>query len=500
MTETAENMNDLFLARLSLPVRKCMASTARECAGNVAGALSLDQKETYRVKLAVDEAFCNAVEHFSGSADDERIHLEFSIRDGSLIISIRERGIPFDHARAERFTPGDPDSADKPGLGSLLMRQAMDSVELFVHGREGKEVRLTRKLAYGSLPPELAESKPARRGKRITVREPEVRLAREDELAEICRLAWRCYGFTQEAFLYDLDALTEKVRRREFKPVVGVDPESGALIGHAGFKYHDPAVKVPELGLAFVDPAYRSPDLPRKMARLLFDLAEEEGDRGVFDCSVTTHTFSQKGMHEMGSRPCCVMLGIAASGMRAKELATSRQEKGSVVNHYYPLDRTPATVYLPERHRAMARDIYGWMDLPREFGEPDGAPLSGGAEVNVFPLPDELNAAFIVAGAIGADTVREIAAGLRECRTRRMDAVYAFLPAGASAAPQVVEACERMGFFFAGLMPHIHSGQDRILLQYLDIHINLEAVRVYGDMTRKLFGYIRAEQRRVASL
>ncbi|XXJ17972.1 GNAT family N-acetyltransferase [Desulfovibrio caledoniensis] len=500
MTDTAENTTALFLAKLSLPVRKCMASTARECAGNVAGVLSMDEKETYRVKLAVDEAFCNAVDHFSGSADGERIHLEFSVRDGSLVISVRERGIPFDHAKAERFTPGDPDSADKPGLGSLLMQRAMDSVELFIHGREGKEVRLTRKLDYGSLPPELAETKPARRGKRITVPEPEVRPAREDELAEVCRLAWRCYGFTQEAFLYDLDALTHKVRAGEFKSVIGVDPDSGALIGHAGLKYHDPAAKVPELGLAFVNPAYRSPGLAPKMARLLFDMARAEGDRGVFDCSVTTHTFSQKGLQEeMGCRPCCLMLGIAASGMRVKELATSRQEKGSVVNHYFPFDRSPAVVYLPERHKAMARDIYGWMDLPREFGEPDDGPQPGESKVDVFPLPDELNVAFIVVGSIGADTVREIADGLRDCRAKRMDAVYAFLPAGVPASPQVVRACEAMGFFFCGLMPHIHDGQDRILLQFIDIPLNLEAVRVYGDMTRKLFGYIRAERNRVAS-
>ncbi|WP_338668846.1 GNAT family N-acetyltransferase [Pseudodesulfovibrio methanolicus] len=492
MTVTAEDTNELFLAKLSLPVRKCMANTARECAGNVAGVLSLDAKETYRVKLAVDEAFCNAVEHFAGSADDERIHLEFSVR---------ERGIPFDHAKAERFTPGDPDSADKPGLGSLLMQQAMDSVELFVHGREGKEVRLTRKIGYGALPPELVKTGPALRGKRrITVREPVVRLAREDELAEICRLAWRCYGFTQEDFLYDIDMLSKKVRAGEFKSVVGSDPESGALIGHAGLKYHNPAVKVPELGLAFVDPAYRSPGLAPKMVRLLFDMARSQGDRGIFDCSVTTHIYSQKGLQEeMGCRPCCVMLGIAASGMQAKELATSRQEKGSVVNHYFPFDRSPATVYLPERHRAMAGDIYGWMDLPRTFGEPDEGPLSGESKVSVFPLPDELNVAFIEVGAIGADTVREIADGLRECRNRRMDAVYAFLPAGVAASPQVVEACEGMGFFFAGLMPHIHEGQDRILLQYIDILLDLEAVRVYGDMTRKLFGYIRAEQKRVAA-
>ena len=499
MGETGER-DELFLAKLSLPVRRCMTGTAVECAGNVARLLSFDERETFRVKLAVDEAFCNAVDHFSGSADNERVHLEFTVQGDALVISIRERGIPFDHAKAERFTPGDPDSADRPGLGSLLMQQAMDSVELFVHGREGKEVRMTRKLRYGALPPELLETRPARRGQRPTVREPEIRLAREGELTEVCRLAWRCYGFTQEAFLYDLDALTKKVRSGEFRSVVGVDPESGSLIGHAGFKYHDPAVRVPELGLAFVDPAFRSPGLPQKMARLLFDLAEAEGDRGIFDCSVTTHTFSQKGMHDMGSRPCCLMLGIAASGMQAKELATSRQDKGSVVNHYYPLDRTPATVYLPERHREMAAEIYGWMDLPRTFGAPADAPPAGESVVHVFPLPDELNVAFIVVGAIGADTAREVAEALRGCREKRMDAVYAFLPAQNPAAPGLVEACEGLGFFLAGVMPHIHDGGDRILLQYVDIPLDYEAIRVYGDMTRRLYDYIRSEQQRVTAL
>ncbi|WP_207263779.1 GNAT family N-acetyltransferase [Desulfovibrio sp. Huiquan2017] len=501
MPHSEKAPNELFLAKLSLPVRKCMSKTAVECAGNVAGVLSLDKKETYRVKLAVDEAFCNAVDHFSGSADEERVHLEFSVRGDALVISIRERGIPFDHSRAERFSPGDPDSVDKPGLGSLLMHQAMDSVELFIHGREGKEVRLTRKLRYGNLPQELLDTRDTRRGRpRTTVREPEVRLAREDELAEVCRLAWRCYGFTQEAFLYDLDALTAKVRGGEFKSVVGVDPASGALIGHAGLKYHDPTVRVPELGLVFVDPAYRAPTLAPKMVRLLFDKARAEGDRGVFDCSVTTHTFSQKGLQkEMGCRPCCLMLGIAAAGMQVKELATSRQAKGSVVNHYFPFDRSAATVYLPEHHQGMAGDIYRWMDLPRTFGEPGDAPLPDASSVDVFPLPDELNAAFIVVRAIGADTVREIAEGLRRCRENRMDAIYAFLPAGVPTAPGVVDACERMGFFFAGVMPHVHDGQDRILLQYIDIPLDPEAIRVYGDMSRKLFAYILEEQRRVAS-
>jgi len=498
MTNTPESPVRFFLAQLSLPVRTFMVRAAVECAGQVAEALSFDEKETYGIKLAVDEAFCNAVDHFSGVVDDERIHLEFHVEGDRLVVSIRERGIPFDRTKAERFTPDDLESANRPGLGSLLMHQSMDSVELFVHGREGKEVRMTKKLRYGALPAELVDTKPvARHSKRPTVKDPEIRLARMDELAEVCRLAWRCYGFTQEEFLYDLDALTRKIEKGEFKSVVGVDPETGTLIGHAGFKYHDPKAKVPELGLAFVDPAYRSPGLPLKMAEKLFTLARTEGDKGIFDCSVTTHTFSQKGMHEMGSRPCCLMLGIAASGMQAKELATSKQEKGSVVNHYFAIDRSPATVYFPERHKAMVADIYSWMEVPRTFGEPGLADPAKASAVSVFPLPDELNVAFVVVHSIGGDTAREVAEGLRQCRAKRMDAVYAFLPVNDAASPALVEACEDMGFFFSGIMPHIHDGQDRILMQYVDIPLDMEAIRVYGDMSRQLKEYVVMEQARV---
>ncbi|WP_319541392.1 ATP-binding protein [uncultured Pseudodesulfovibrio sp.] len=502
MTPSIGHSVTLFLAQISLPVRRIMAQSAVEFAAQIAKILSFDAKGTFGIKLAVDEAFCNAVDHFSGPAkEDERIHIEFFIEEDFLVISIREKGIPFDLQQAERYTPDCLENMNKPGLGTLLMHQSMDSVELFVHGREGKETRLKKRLAYGTLPQELLDTKTVTHGKkRITVKEPDVRLTTVKELPEVCRLAWRCYGYTQEDFLYDLDALTKKVEHNEFLSVAAFDPDSGAMIGHAGFKYHDPAVKVPELGLAFVDPTYRSPDMPKQMARLLFDLAEAEGDLGIFDCSVTTHTFSQKGMHAMGSRPCSLFLGIAASGMQAKELGTSKQEKGSVINHYFAFDRSPKTIYVPRRHTAMVSEIYEWLEVPRKIEHGDTQPPTGESSVSVFPLPDELNVAFIIVHAIGENTRQDVAEGLLRCKQDRRDAVYAFLPLGVSSSPRLVEECEKMGFSFAGIMPHIHDGDDRILMQYIDVRLDLDAIRVYGDMSRKLFAYIKEEQLRVKDL
>ncbi len=477
-----------------------MVRSAVACAEQVAALLGLAPKAGFGLKVAVDEAFCNAVEHFSGPVDqEERIHLEFSVQDGSLVVSLRERGIPFDLSRAERYTPDTPEGMNQPGLGMLLMHQGVDSVELFVHGREGKETRLTKKLAYGSIPPGLIPRKrPDRRKQRPTVRNADIRPATIPELAEVCRLAWRCYGFTQEAFLYDPDALTEKVRSGEFKSIVAVDPKSGNMVGHVGLKYHDPEVRVPELGLAFLDPGYRCPGLSNSMAKVAFALARDNGDAGVFDCSVTTHTFSQKAMQEyFGSRPCNLLMGIAASGLQARELATTQQEKGSVMSHYHAFDRTPATVYIPQRHQDMVREIHEWLELPRTFGETNGIPKSGHSDVLIIPLPEELNAAFIVVRSIGPETVAELTKASRECQRKRLDAVYAFLPASTPGCPAIADACEDLGFSFAGVMPHIHDHGDRLLMQRVDIPLDTGAIRVYGDMSRKLLDHVLNDAERV---
>ncbi len=141
----------------------------------------------------------------------------------------------------------------------------------------------------------------------------------------------------------------------------------------------------------------------------------------------------------------------------------------------------------------MIATIYGWIGFERTFAEPKEP--AGESIVSVFPLPEELNTTFIVVHAVGKET--EVAEALRQCRQKRMDAVYAFLPLASPACPQLCEQCEAMGFSFAGIMPHIHDGGDRLLMQYVDIPLNEDAIRMYGDVSRELFSYILKEKSRV---
>ena len=488
----------LFLTKAKFPVNKIIIRSAVALATQIAELLKLTPQKQYNLEVAVEEAFSNAILHFAKETlHDERIFLKFTLENNFLVISVREYGIPFtNNTNNEHFTPDSLAGLEKTGLGIFLMEQSMDSVEFLIHGRKGKETLMKMRLNVSSIPQELIPDKPEKRKKRRhLVKESICREATIDDLAEICRLAWRCYGYTHEDILYNLDILTEKFTSGEVKPLVFFDSKSNNMIAHEALKYHDPSVGVPELGLAFVDPAFRCPNLTRKFASEALKICRKNGDRGIFDCSVTTHIYSQKGIQEyLGSNPCAIMFAIAAAGMNAKKLTTVKQEKGSVVNHYYALDKSSHTVYIPTQHKNMIGKIYNWLDLPREFAPTDFSEPEDESSVLYFELPEELNVAFIIINTIGKNTEDEILTNLKNCQNQNKDAVYLFIPTGNPHAPHLINKCENAGFFFAGIMPHIHNGDDRIILQSININLDYSKIKVYGKKSAELLEYIITEK------
>ncbi len=492
----------IFLLKAEFPVNLLMTRNAVLAATQIAELLNFTPQNRFDLELALEEAFSNAVEHFSKSnTSAERIHLEFTIEEGYLLISLRENGIPFLTTEAERFTPDTLEGLEKPGLGTFLMEQVMDSVEYFIHGRAGKETLMKKRISSSLLPQELVPTEQVKKKKhRPLVKQALIRRASAEDLPQICRLAWKCYGYTHEDLLYNIELLREKFQNGEVVPIIAIDPKSSEIIAHEALKYHDPEIRVPELGLAFIDPSYRCPHLTAELARFAKDTAAADGAQGIFDCSVTTHIYSQRAIQQfLGSSPCSIMLAIAASGMQARKLTTTTQSKGSVVNHYYPFNFREHTLYIPPRHRHMAEQIYSWLKLPRTFASAAPNPPVENGALTSFALPDELNVSFIIVDRIGYDSYEGIRQIWRRCKAERRDAIYLFIPSGSAHAAYLSDLCEELGFFFAGIMPHIHQGDDRLILQWLDIDLDLSQIKVYGNKSAELFSYVCAEKKRIES-
>src|SRR5581483_9199433 len=98
-------------------------------------------------------------------------------------------------------------------------------------------------------------------------------------------------------------------------------------------------------------------------------------------------------------------------------------------------------------------------------------------------------------GADSPSVLRQAASDLRALN--RLGAIFVALPLEDSAAPQLCEAAESLGFFFAGIAPWSIGGADALRLQMPLTHIDLSALTIVGDFGQDVLTYIGAERERL---
>ena len=89
----------------------------------------LDSDATYQVNLAVDEACSNIIEHSYHGENAGEIHCAYQVNGDRLIITLRDKGTPFNPdlvPEPEIDTP--PMERKTGGLGLFFMRKMMDEV------------------------------------------------------------------------------------------------------------------------------------------------------------------------------------------------------------------------------------------------------------------------------------------------------------------------------------------------------------------------------------
>ena len=97
---------------------------------SVAKELGLDEDQTFALQMAVDEACSNIIEHAYGGRRDGIISVCCQVADEDVVITIRDKGRPFDPQSVPRPDVTAPlEERVNGGLGLHLMEKLMDSVE-----------------------------------------------------------------------------------------------------------------------------------------------------------------------------------------------------------------------------------------------------------------------------------------------------------------------------------------------------------------------------------
>jgi len=115
--------------------------------GTVAREAGWSDRDIYHVQMAVDEACSNIIQHAYGSDIQGDIQLSCCIEaQGDLVISIRDRGRPFDPSAVPEPPIGaDLEKLAAGGLGLYFMRKLMDEVTFHFDEKQGNLLTMVKR-------------------------------------------------------------------------------------------------------------------------------------------------------------------------------------------------------------------------------------------------------------------------------------------------------------------------------------------------------------------
>lgn len=117
----------------------------RELVAEIARTGGFSEKAIYSLQLAADEAASNIIEHAYEGVSDASIFLTCDMRGEEIVITMLDKGAPFDFSAVkEPNLTSDLSERQIGGLGVYLMRKLMDKVN-YETTRAGNLLTMTKR-------------------------------------------------------------------------------------------------------------------------------------------------------------------------------------------------------------------------------------------------------------------------------------------------------------------------------------------------------------------
>jgi anti-sigma regulatory factor (Ser/Thr protein kinase)/N-acetylglutamate synthase-like GNAT family acetyltransferase len=484
---SAESMGERQIARINVTAERQYLSAILAFLREAAGQLGLARPDVAGLERAVEQVCLNVVEHGFEPGQAGSFEVALLRRPGHLVVAVEDRGLPFDFARLEA-------RADSGAAGPSLAGFA-ETIRFLNLGTGGNRVEIVKRLPFraidtyisgGTAPPVASSTSPAPTGA-VTVR-----LMTPDDAIGVARCTYSVYGYTvPDDYLYFPDRIREMLHGGLLEVVVGATPD-GEIVSCLTCEVTQPGAHVGYLGEGLVDPRFRHHGLLEQMLRFIQRRASERGLRGLYAEAVTVHPYSQQSNLALGFSEVGVQLADEAPTVEFKQIdGSAATKRTATVLSFLKTNEDPGrTVYPPPHHRGMLERIYARGRFERRIEDappPGGSPGPAQVKIEVFP---EWSEATLHVTAYGADLPDLVRRRLRELCLRRIEWISIDLPLSQPGARDLCAPIEALGFFFAGVIPHL-AEDDVLRLQYLnEIEADVDSAHLASDFGRELFTYV----------
>ncbi len=490
---------------IQIPNDPKYATAAAIYVSEIARAIGMQPQDIKSLENGMIEAITAVLNYSFEPAEKGTLEILCERVPEGLKVSLRDKGLPFGTAVAESERAEDSIGDTRgPAEPVFRLKEYLDEIRLHNLGPEGKELVLIKHLKnksitdyYAACDLEPYEATPLPLAASPAEFKCRVRQMKAADAPEVSKTIYKTYGYT---YPHDYVYYPEKIialhkSGRIFSAVaVAGDTE---IAGYGVFQIWQENPQIVEMAQGVVKPEFRSLGCFRTISRYLLDQAKSKGIKGAFGEAVTNHTISQHTVHGFGFKDCGLRLGLIPPDTVFKGISGSVPYRVSMLVQFLYLQPASAPyqkIYAPPHHRNIIAALYKELDVAPVIKNDAAAAEKQQSATSEFKiaLVGSMRYARIIVGGYGPDIVAALKSEVRELCLKKIEIVNLFLNLSDPSTATTTAQFEKLGFFFAGILPYGFKDGDALILQYLNnVPIAYDAIQVKSRIAQKLLVYVR---------
>jgi len=487
--EPENTSQDIEIANLKILPEEKYLNAIVDVVSDIATVNGISTKDTNHLDKVLIEIFQNIVKYGFQDDTSKPIEILISKRLNTFVISLQDKGLPFDYENLE--------IGEDKRFKSYLSKGYADEVNFYCLGTRGNKTEIVKNLPASDIRKEMDISEHHEHLKQEQVEPDEVIKIdsfKHDKVHELVRLVYKCYGYTYaNEFMYYPEEIEARLHSN-IMTSVGAYNSADELVGHLALIYSQPGAKVGESGEAVVDPRYRGHHIFPRMKTYMTEHASAKGVIGVYGEAVTVHPYSQKGSLELGSSETGFLLGYSPGTVSFEKISENEKpRRQSIALMFTPiLESESKRIYAPEVYKERIENIYQNIGYEREFvieNHESEYRNNDPGHISVSIRSDH-NQGILTVSKFGNNTLNEIRFHLKQLCLQRIDCIYVDLPLHHEGSGFKATKLRELGFFFGYILPE-YSDSDVLRMQYLNnVEISKDDIKTASDFGQQLLDKI----------